>query len=90
MSAFLTSDEAINLSYGRIPKLSLASKFNMVIKGASNIKAFADLLYVVKKMELLNSLYQKYPSTPEGFEKWRATIDKEIDDAKARFKPNPV
>ncbi len=90
MRTFLTAEEAVDLSYGRIPKLSIASKFKMILQGTSNIKAFSNLLHVVNKMKLMNELYQKYPSSPEGFERWRATVDKEIEDAKARFEPNPV
>jgi flavin-dependent dehydrogenase len=90
MKTFLTSEDAMEMSYGRIPKLSIASKFKLILKGASNIDAFSNLLYVVKKMKLLNGLYQNYPSSPEGFEKWRALVDKEIEESKARFAPNPV
>jgi hypothetical protein len=90
MKTFLTAKEAVDLSYGRPTKLSLSSKFKLILKGASNVKAFSDLLYVVGKMKLLNELYQKYPSSPEGFEKWRAGVDKEIEEAKTRFTPNPV
>ncbi len=90
MKMFLTANEAIDLSYGRPTKLSLSSKFKLILKGASNVKAFSDLLYVVGKMKLLNGLYQKYPTSPEGFERWREEVDKEVEEAKVRFKPNPV
>jgi geranylgeranyl reductase family protein len=90
MKNFLTTQEAVDLSYGRVSKLSLSSKLKFAVKGASNIKAFSDLIYVVKKMMFLNEVYKRYPGSPEGFEKWRATADKEIDETKARFAPNPV
>jgi hypothetical protein len=41
-------------------------------------------------MEILNGLYRKYPGSPEGFDRWRAAVDKEIEESKARFAPNPV
>ncbi len=90
MRTFLTSKEAEDLSYGRIPELSLASKFKMVLKGATNISAFSDLVYVVKKMKALNEIYSKYPKGTEGFDRWRAEVHKEIHEAKERFRPNPV
>jgi flavin-dependent dehydrogenase len=90
MKTFLTAKEAEDLSYGIVPELSLASKFKMLLKGATNINAFANLIYVVKKMKLLNEIYGRYPSNPGTFEHWRGEVLKEIHDAKERFKPNPV
>ena len=90
MKTFLTSKEAEDLSYGLVPELSLASKFKMVLKGASNVGAFSNLLFAVKKMKELNALYNKYPETPEGFAKWREAVNGTMKEAKERFKPNPV
>jgi geranylgeranyl reductase family protein len=90
MKNFLSTKEAEDLSYGRVPELSLASKFKMVLKGASNINAFANLVYVVRKMKELNEIYANYPKSPEGFEKWREVAKAPVEDAKARFRPSPV
>ncbi len=90
MKTFMTSKEAENLSYGLVPELSLASKFKMVLKGASNVGAFNNLLYAVKKMKELNALYTKYPETPEGFAQWREAVNSSMKEAKERFRPNPV
>ncbi len=90
MKNFLSTKEAIDLSYGRVPELSLSSKFKMVLKGASNITAFSDLLYVVKKMKELNELYANYPKSPKEFSHWKAIVDSSLDEAKNRFKPSPI
>ncbi len=90
MKTFLTAKEAEDLSYGLVPELSIASKFKMILKGASNINAFVNLLYVVKKMKALNALYEQYPKDPSSFQQWRAKVAKEIEEAKERFQPNPV
>ena len=90
MKNFLSTKEAEDLSYGRVPELSLASKFKMVLKGASNVNAFANLVYVVRKMKELNEIYANYPKSPEGFEKWREVAKAPVEDAKARFRPSPV
>ena len=90
MKMFVTAQDAIDLGYGRIPELSIASKFKILLKGAENLNAFSNLLYVVKKMKLLNNLYGRYPSSPKGFEDWRKAVAAEMKEAKDRFQPNPI
>lgn len=90
MKNFLSTKEAVDLSYGRTPDLSLASKFKMVLKGAGNVGAFANLIYVVKKMKELNNIYESYPKSPEGFAKWRELAKSNVDEAKEKFRPNPI
>jgi geranylgeranyl reductase family protein len=87
---FVTAKEAEELSYGLVPELSVASKFKMVLKGASNVTAFSNLMFAVKKMKELNALYNKYPKSPDGFLEWRKTVDSTMKEARSRFKPNPV
>ena len=90
MKTFLTTKEASDITLGLIPELSLASKFKMVLKGATNVRAFSNLVYVVGKMKEFNSLYDAYPKTPEEFAPFKKTVKTIIEDAKERFKPNPV
>ena len=90
MKNFLSPAEAESLSYGNVPELGLASKFKMVLKGASNLSAFANLLHVVKKMKQLNEIYSKYPQSPKEFPAWKEIVSKEMADVKERFKPNPI
>ncbi len=87
---FLTTKEASDLTLGTIPELSMTSKLKMVLKGASNINAFRDLVYVVGKMKELNAIYNEYPKSPEQFDAWKLRVEKEIHNAKERFKPNPI
>ncbi len=90
LKTFLTRNEASNLALGVVPELSLASKFKMVLKGASNINAFQNLIFAVNKMKKLNAIYTKYPENPDDFKKWKAQVSAEMEDAKERFKPNPI
>ncbi len=90
MKMFVSAQDANDLGYGRIPELSLANKFKMVLKGASNLNAFTDLLYVVKKMKVLNELYMSYPKSTEGFDKWRKAVAEHMEEAKTKFQPNPI
>ena len=90
MRMFLTAKEAETISYGNIPEMSLISKAKMVLQGATNINAFNNLLYVVKKMKTLNEIYERYPKSVSEFAKWRELVKTEMQEAKARFPPNPV
>ncbi len=90
MRTFLTGQEAVDLSYGLVPELGIATKFELILKGASNLRAFSNLVHVVKTMKQLNEMYGSYPTSPAGFERWRASVDKELEDAKSRFAPNPI
>ncbi|MGI0100744.1 MAG: NAD(P)/FAD-dependent oxidoreductase [Candidatus Micrarchaeaceae archaeon] len=90
MKMFVSAKDANDLGYGNVPELSIASKFKMVLKGAENLRAFTDLLYVVKKMKILNEIYTNYPKSPEGFPQWRRKADSEMEEAKERFQPNPI
>lgn len=90
MKTFINAKEAEALSYGLVPELTVAQKFKTILKGAANISAFSNLLFVVSKMKVLNELYANYPKTPDGFAKWREAVHKHIEESKARFKPNPI
>jgi geranylgeranyl reductase family protein len=90
MSKFLSRKEAEDLAYGRTTELSVASKMSMILSGVSNINAFKNLVYTVKKMKMFNEIYGNYPKTPEEFPKWREQVSKEMEDFKEKFKPNPI
>ena len=90
MKMFVTAKEATDLGYGIVPELSISGKFKMILKGAQNVNAFSNLLYVVKKMKILNQMYENYPKSPEDFGKWRAAVEAEMEEAKQRFQPNPI
>ncbi|MHB1470638.1 MAG: NAD(P)/FAD-dependent oxidoreductase [Thermoplasmataceae archaeon] len=90
MKKFLTTKEASDITLGLVPELSLASKFKFVLRGMSNINAFSNMLYAINRMKELNSLYEEYPGNSEVFISWRKKVTSIIEDAKERFKPNPV
>ena len=87
---FLTVDEANELTLGKIPELSLSTKFKLVLKGATNINAFRNLVYSVNKMKEMNEIYANYPKSPAEYHKWVQGVRKEMDVVKERFKPNPI
>lgn len=90
MRNFITEQEAIDMSYGRVPELTIASTFQKMLSGIQNIDAFRNLMLVSKKMKTLNALYAKYPKSPKEFKPWRDAVVAQIREAKEKFKPNPI
>ncbi len=90
MAHFLTKEEAVDISYGRIPELTIASTFMKILSGIQNITAFRNLIYVVGKMKRLNELYAKYPKEAKDFRAWKEVVSAEMHEIKERFRPNPI
>ncbi len=90
MSHFLTKEEATALSYGLIPEITIASTFQKVVSGISNLNAFRNLLFAVSKMKRLLEVYKSYPKGPADFAKWRSVVQVEMKEVKDRFQVNPV
>ncbi len=90
MSHFLSKEEATAMSYGLVPEISIASTFNKILSGISNINAFKNLVYAHGKMKKLIDIYKKYPKSANEFKPWKQMVENEIKEAKARFPPNPI
>ncbi len=90
MSHFLTKEETVAMSYGLVPEITLASTFNKVLSGISNVSAFKNLLFAHSKMKKLLHLYKSYPKDVNGFRAWRESVNNEMQDVKQRFPVNPV
>ncbi|MDE1870117.1 MAG: FAD-dependent oxidoreductase [Candidatus Micrarchaeota archaeon] len=90
MAHFLTKEEAIQISYGLVPELSMSSMLTKIIHGVANVNAFNNLRFVISKMKKLNELYANYPKDTSSFKAWQTAVNAEIADAKERFKPNPI
>ncbi len=90
MSHFITKDEAEKLAYGLVPEMTIASTFQKILSGVSNINAFKNLLFTVNKMKKLTALYENYPKDVSAFKAWNETVTKEMKEVKERFPANPV
>ncbi|MEM3290840.1 MAG: FAD-dependent oxidoreductase [Candidatus Micrarchaeaceae archaeon] len=86
MANFLTKEEAVQISYGLTPELTLMGTMAKAIKGIANINAFKNLIYVVRKMKRLNELYKNYPKSISDFQRWKEAVNAEIEEANSRFK----
>ena len=90
MAKFLTKEEAIAISYGNVPEITIASAFTKVLNGISNINAFKGLLYTVKTMKEMNETYANYPKDPASFGVWKAKVNAKMHEVKEKFRPNPI
>jgi flavin-dependent dehydrogenase len=90
MSHFITEQEAVDFTYGRVPDITIASKFQKVISGIGNLNAFKDLLFTANKMKTMLELYKKYPANIGEFKAWKAVVAKEMHEIKTKFPVGPV
>ncbi|MEM0311998.1 MAG: NAD(P)/FAD-dependent oxidoreductase, partial [Thermoplasmatales archaeon] len=90
MKSFITYEEAVEITYGRIPELSLTKKVGKLVRGVTALKTFKDLVWTVGKMKELNEIYSNYPATPEGFPEFKRKVTAIIKEAKERMPPSPV
>ncbi len=91
MKNFLTMKEAQQVAYGMTPELSAIGKLKMVAKGTQNMTAFMNMVWAVNKMKKLNEIYERYPKSPDDhFAEWRKEVAESIEEAKAKFQPNPI
>ncbi len=90
MKSFITYEEAVEITYGRIPELSLTKKVSKLVKGVGALRTFKDLVWTTSKMKEFNSLYDNYPKSPNEFPDFKKTVVTMINEAKARMPPAPV
>ncbi|BCS90696.1 MAG: geranylgeranyl hydrogenase [Candidatus Micrarchaeota archaeon] len=93
MKVFVDAAGAEALAYGNIDDegdSAIKTVVKAVISGSSNLRAFKNLIYTVRKMRKLNGLYNRYPKDYKRFGIWKAKVEYEIEEVKERFKPNPV
>ncbi|MCL4448055.1 MAG: NAD(P)/FAD-dependent oxidoreductase [Candidatus Thermoplasmatota archaeon] len=90
MKSFITYEEAVEITYGRIPELSLTSKVAKLVRGVGALRTFKDLVWTTQKMKELNGIYANYPNSPKEFPQFKKTVVSMIDGAKARMPSGPV
>lgn len=90
MKSFITYEEAVEITYGRVPELSLTSKIGKLVRGVSSIRSFKNLLWTVQNMKELNRIYAGYPETPKEFPEFKKKVLKIINEAKRRMPTSPI
>lgn len=90
MKNFITYEEAVQITYGKIPELSLTSKISKLVKSVGAMKVFKNLIWSVDKMKELNMMYDEYPKNPSEFLPFKSKVRAIIDEAKHRMPANPV
>lgn len=90
MKSFITYEEAVAISYGLIPELSLANKITKLVRSVGALKTFKDLVWTVQKMKELNQIYNQYPKTPNGFATFKTKVISIMNEAKTRMPSSPI
>lgn len=85
MRHFLSAHEATEISLGEMPHLSPFEKIVKLFRGFGSYKAFRGLVYTMRQMETLNSLYENYPKDPSLFEPWKQRVDSILEETRTRF-----
>ncbi len=87
MRKFLTPEEASEIAFGGIPKLSAMSKIKFIMRGLGDVRAFRALVHATQQMKTMDELYRNYPDTPEEFSEFSARVRNEVAKAKSMFRP---
>ncbi|MEM0134522.1 MAG: hypothetical protein QXU18_04750, partial [Thermoplasmatales archaeon] len=90
MKSFITYEEAVEITYGRIPELSLTKKVSKLVRGVGALRTFKDLVWTTQKMKELNAIYARYPDSPDKFPNFKREVVSIINEAKARMPSSPV
>ena len=90
MKSFITYEEAVEITYGRIPELSLTKKIGKLVKGVGALRSFKDLVWTTQKMKELNGIYENYPHSPKEFPEFKKKVVSIVNEAKRRMPPSPV
>lgn len=90
MKSFITYEEAVEITYGRIPELSLTKKVSKLVRGVGGLRTFRDLVWTTNKMKELNAIYANYPRTPKEFPEFKKQVVSIVNEAKVRMPVSPV
>jgi hypothetical protein len=90
MKSFITYEEAVEITYGRIPELSLTKKVSKLVRGVGALRTFKDLVWTTQKMKELNAIYADYPRSPKEFPEFKKKVVSIINEAKSRMPSSPV
>ena len=85
MKHFLGNLDVEAISKGEHPDFGGLGKLSMIIRGALNKKLAEGLRFTTQQNKILTQHYYNYPDTPDGFEEWKATLYKVLDESNSRL-----
>jgi geranylgeranyl reductase family protein len=81
----MTEDDVLKAGMGDDFHLNITETAKRVFKGLRRVGFLNRLRLTVTMMRGLSAHYNKYPTTPEGFEPWRLQTIKLIEDARKKL-----
>jgi len=85
MKHFLGNVDVEAISKGEHPDFSGLSKLGMIIRGAMNKTVASGLKYTSEQNKWLVEHYRNYPKEPSGFEEWKKSLLKTLDESFAKI-----
>jgi digeranylgeranylglycerophospholipid reductase len=81
----MTEDDVLKAGMGDDFRLNITETARRVFRGIRRVGFLTKLRTTVVMMRGLSAHYNTYPTTPEGFEPWRAQTVKLIEDARKKL-----
>ena len=78
----ITEDDLLKTSMGEDTRLNITEKTRRIFRGIGKISLLKRLRTTVHLMNEIKTLYQNYPVSPEGFDKWKKKTQNLIEEAK--------
>ena len=85
MKHFLGNVDVEAISKGEHPDFSGLTKLGMIIRGAMNKTVASGLKYTSEQNKWLVEHYRNYPKEPSGFEEWKKSLIKTLDESFAKI-----
>jgi len=85
MKHFLGNVDVEAISKGEHPDFSGLTKLGMIIRGAMNKTVASGLKYTSEQNKWLVEHYRNYPKEPSGFEEWKKSLLKTLDESFAKI-----
>ncbi len=81
----ITEDDLLRATLGEEIRLNVTEKALRALRGLRNLRLLRKLRDGVSLTEKVKAWYQKYPDSPEGFDKWRNRTQKMFKEAETKF-----
>jgi hypothetical protein len=81
----ITEDDLLKVSEGQNLRLRISDKTRRAFYGLGKVSMLRRLGYAAGMLKKMKAHYVDYPSSPEGFEKWRKLTHTSVEEAKLRL-----
>jgi flavin-dependent dehydrogenase len=81
----ITEDDLLKVSEGQNLRLRISDKTRRAFYGLGKVSMLRRLSYAAGMLKKIKAHYVAYPSSPEGFEKWRKQTHTLMEEAKLRL-----